>query len=134
MKAASERIGQWTLGSAFGLTVLCGVLRPQGVTGALAGSLVAILSVFLMTLLVRSLVKASENTRAIVALLLMGKSLVVLGGAAAFLFFGHVDVVGFALGVSALVTGVLGGSAHAFLTEPTDSAAKADSPDAKGAV
>lgn len=117
MKAVSERIGQWTLGSAAVLTVLCGVVRPSGLTGALAGSLIAILSVFLMTLLVRSLVSASENTRAIVALLLMGKSLVVLGGAAAFLFFGRVDVVGFALGVSALVTGVLGGSAHAFLTE-----------------
>jgi hypothetical protein len=64
----------------------------------------------------------------------MGKSLLVLGGAAAFLFFGHVDVVGFAMGVSALVTGVLGGATHAFLTEaPGADKPSGDAP-AKGAV
>jgi hypothetical protein len=132
MKATSERIGWWTLGSALGLTVLCWLVRPQGLGGAVAGSAIAIVSALVMARLVRALMGAGESSRAILALLLMGKSLLVLGGTAAVLFFGRVDVVGFALGVSALVVGVLGGSAHGFLTEP--GAASDDPETRKGAA
>jgi hypothetical protein len=133
MKLASERIGQWTVGSALGLVLLCALVRPEGLWGAAAGAGVAVVSAFVMARLVRALMTAGENARAVFALLLMGKSFLILGATAAFLFFGHVDVVGFALGVSALVTGVLGGTTHAFLTEPAAAAAGSSS-DAKGAV
>lgn len=132
MKASSERIGQWTSASAVALVLLCAVVRPVGISGALAGAAIALVSAFLMARLVLALMTANENARALIAFLLIAKTFVILGGTAAVLFFGHVDVVGFALGVSALVTGVLGGTSHAFLTE-APAAASSDT-SSKGAA
>lgn len=118
MKATSERVMQWTVGAALGLCLLTAFVRPAGLNGALAGAAVAVGSTFFLVTLARAMVKRGESARAGLALVLMAKSAIVLVATAAILFFARVDVVGFALGVSALVLGILGGASHAFLTEP----------------
>lgn len=120
MKATSERVMQWTVGSALGLLALTLLVRPAGLDGAIAGAAVAVGSTFFLVQLTRAMMKRGEAARAGLALVLMAKSAIVLVATAAILFFARVDVVGFALGVSALVLGVLGGASHAFLAEGTE--------------
>ena len=121
MKATSERVMQWTVGSALGFIALTALVRPAGLVGAAAGAAVAVCSTLLLVHLTRAMLKRGGAGRAGLALMLMAKSAVVLVATAAIHFFARVDVVGFALGVSALVLGVLGGASHAFLAEGTES-------------
>jgi hypothetical protein len=118
MKATSERVMQWTLGSALGLVALTALIRPVGLSGAIAGAVLSFVSMALLVRLAQGLFRTSEHRRAGLALLLIAKSGLVLVGAFLALTVLRVDVVGFALGLGALVVGVLGGASHAFLAEP----------------
>lgn len=84
--------------------------------GALAGAGVAIANAFALRWLVGAMLKADPARRAGMSLTLMAKTAVVLGISAALLFFGHLDPIGFAIGIGALVLGLVLGSAHHNLT------------------
>jgi hypothetical protein len=87
--------------------------------GALVGAAVAIVNAFALRWMVSAIAKVDPRKRAGVSLLLMLKTGAILAVSAAILFFGHIDPVGFALGIGALVLGLVVGSVHVSLSEPT---------------
>jgi hypothetical protein len=104
--------------SAFAATLVAvgfAVSLETGV-GALVGSAVAIFNALALRWLVGAMLKADPEKRAGMSLTLMLKTGVILGVSAALLFFLHIDPVGFAIGIGALVLGLVLGSAHHNLT------------------
>ncbi|MFO0712279.1 MAG: ATP synthase subunit I [Sandaracinus sp.] len=104
--------------SAFG-AILVAVGFAMGVEtgiGALVGAGVATANAFALRWLVTAMLKADPERRAGMSLTLMLKTAVILGLAAALLFFAHIDPIGFAIGIGALVLGLVLGSAHHNLT------------------
>lgn len=93
----------------FGVSVETGI-------GAVAGAAVAIGNAFALRWLVGAMLKADPERRAGMSLTLMAKTTVVLALSAGLLFYGHIDPIGFAIGIGALVLGLVLGSAHHNLT------------------
>lgn len=118
---AIERNARWTVGSAIVLVALAFAVSPAVGQGALGGAAVACGSAWLVARLAVAFAKAGDRARPLLALVLVGKSALVLGVSAALLFTLHLDGLGFALGVSALVTGALGAAIAGFLADaPAD--------------
>ncbi len=86
--------------------------------GALAGAAVALGNAFALRWLVSAITRADSSQRASVSLLLMLKTGAVLAISAAVLFFGHVSPIGFAIGIGALVLGLVVGSVHFTFSPP----------------
>jgi hypothetical protein len=84
--------------------------------GALAGAAVAIANALALRWLVGAMLKADPAKRAGTSFTLLAKTAVVLALSAALLFSTHIDPVGFAIGIGALVLGLVLGSAHHNLT------------------
>lgn len=84
--------------------------------GALAGAAVAIANALALRWLVGAMLKADPAKRAGMSFTLLAKTAVVLALSAALLFSTHIDPVGFAIGIGALVLGLVLGSAHHNLT------------------
>lgn len=117
-----ERNARWTAGSALVLVALAFATSAAAGQAALAGAMVACGSAFLGWRLALALAKVGDRARPMIALLLVGKSAVVLGASAALLHTFQLNGLGFALGVSALVTGALGAAISGFFqgTEAPD--------------
>jgi hypothetical protein len=94
--------------------------------GAVAGAAVAMANAFALRWLVGAITKADPSKRTSVSLLLMLKTGAILAISAGILFFGHVDPIGFALGIGALVLGLVVGSVHFSLSQPAGLAGKGD--------
>ena len=84
--------------------------------GALGGAAVAIGNAFALRWLVTSMIKSAPERRAGPSLTLMLKTGVILAISAVLLFGAHLDPIGFAIGVGALVLGLVLGAAHFNLT------------------
>jgi hypothetical protein len=84
--------------------------------GALAGAAVALANALALRWLVGAMLKADPAKRAGTSFTLLAKTAVVLALSAALLFSTHIDPVGFAIGIGALVLGLVLGSAHHNLT------------------
>jgi hypothetical protein len=84
--------------------------------GALAGAAVAIANALALRWLVGAMLEADPAKRAGTSFTLLAKTAVVLALSAALLFSTHIDPVGFAIGIGALVLGLVLGSAHHNLT------------------
>jgi len=99
---------------AFGaiLVAVCFMVSASVGIGALAGAGVALVNAFAMRWLVSAAIKSDPAKRASVSLLLMTKTGLILGLSAIALCFGRVDPIGFALGIGALVLGLVVGASH----------------------
>lgn len=84
--------------------------------GAVGGAAVALLNAFALRWLVTSMIKAAPERRTGTSLTLMLKTGVILAISAGLLFGAHLDPIGFAIGVSALVLGLVLGATHFNLT------------------
>lgn len=84
--------------------------------GAIAGGVVALGNAYALRWLVTAITKAEPSQRTAISLALMGKTGAILAIAAGLLFYFRLDPVGFALGIGALVLGLVVGSAHFSLT------------------
>jgi hypothetical protein len=110
--------------AALGLVLTAGafVASARVGMGALAGTIVSVVDVAVIRWLAARMLAAGEKARAILSLLVVGKMTLLLGVCAALLFVAHVDAVGFAFGITALVLGVLVGGVHEHLTAPPSDA------------
>lgn len=88
--------------------------------GALAGAGVALINAFALRWLVSAVLKSDPAKRTSVSLLLMSKTGFILGLSAIVLYFGRVDPIGFALGIGALVLGLVIGASHYQVTQPAN--------------
>lgn len=113
---AIERNARWTAGSAIVLVAVAFAVSARAGEAAVAGAAVACGSAFLVQRLVLAFARAGDRVRSVLALVLVGKSAIVLGASAALLFAFRLDGLGFALGISALVTGALGAAISGVLS------------------
>lgn len=84
--------------------------------GAMAGAAVALGNAYALRWLVTAITKADPSQRTAISLALMLKTGTILAIAAGLLFYFHLDPLGFALGIGALVLGLVMGSAHFSMT------------------
>jgi len=108
-----RRITAYVVGGAAlstGLAFLVG--GPTVGLGAAVGGVYAIVNWVLMRWLGRRLLVASDRGRLFLGLILGAKVLVAMAVVWAILSTGIVDPIGFVMGLSALVAGVLGGTFH----------------------
>ena len=120
-----ERNARWTAGSALVLVAVAFATSRSAGQAALAGAMVACGSALLVSRLALAFAKVGDRARPMIALLLVGKSAVVLGASAALLHTFRLDGLGFALGVSALVTGALGAAISGFFQQSEEPSAPA---------
>lgn len=113
-----DRIPLYVAGFAAVLVAVGFVAGSEVGIGALAGAAVALLNAFALRWLVTAMMKVDAARRAGLSILLMGKTAVVLAVSAAVLFFGGVDPIGFAIGIGALVLGLVAGSIHFTFSQP----------------
>ena len=108
-----RRITLWVVASSVALTVLTFVAfgADRGF-GAAIGGLVAVINWLGMRWVGGRLLKASDKGKAIWGTLLAVKMGAILGVVWAILSTGHVDAMGFAIGMSGLVLGILAGAFH----------------------
>ncbi len=106
----------WVLASALALTVVAGLLwrTPNAVGSAAAGGLIAVLNLLVLRRTVAGFFEGAGPGRqaalSVVLFLKMGLLLAAVWAAVRFLGF---SPVGVAVGVSAIVVGVVGGTLHA---------------------
>jgi hypothetical protein len=79
--------------------------------GAIGGAAVSLANAFALRWLVTSMIKADPARRAGASLTLMLKTGVILAISAGLLFGAHLDPIGFAIGIGALVLGLVVGAA-----------------------
>lgn len=96
--------------------------------GAIGGAAVALMNAFALRWLVTAMIKADPARRAGASLTLMLKTGVILAISAGLLFGAHLDPIGFAIGIGALVLGLVVGSAHFNLTSAATPTAPAAAP------
>lgn len=93
--------------------------------GALGGAAVALANAFALRWLVSAMLTGDPARRAGMSLTLMLKTGVILAISAGLLFGARLDPVGFAIGIGALVLGLVVGAAHFNLTAATTSGSSA---------
>lgn len=115
---AIDRITTYVVVLGVLLTVGAFLVSSSVGVGALAGAAVSIGDFLVIRWVAARMMRAGEKARTILSLLLVGKMSLLLGACAAILFYGHVDAVGFMVGIGAMVLGVLGGGVHEHLIAP----------------
>jgi hypothetical protein len=118
-----DRITTYVAGLGVLLTAGAFLVSASVGVGALAGAAVSIVDFLAIRWIAARMMAAGEKARAVLALVLVGKMALLLGGCAAILFVGHVSALGFMVGIGAMVLGVLLGGVHGHLSAP-------DAPDA----
>jgi hypothetical protein len=106
--------------AAFGVllsVVAFGVSTEVGI-GALAGATIAIGDWLVTRMVGARLLSGGDRGRTMLSLVLVSKMSLVLGACAAVLWSGHVSALGFILGISAMVAGVVAGGVHESLAAP----------------
>ena len=106
--------------AAFGvlLSAVAFVVSVDVGIGALAGATIAIGAWLVTRLLAARLLAAGDRGRTLVSLALVSKMALVLLACAAVLSTGRVNVLGFIIGISAMVIGVVVGGLHDSLAAP----------------
>lgn len=117
-------VERWVLFSALGLSALAFVLwrTPHALGSAAAGGLLAFLNLLLSRRTVAGILWGSHRTRAALSVAVvfkMGLLMAAIWAAVQLLGF---DPIGVALGFSAIVIGIVGGSVYAPLDRRTDRA------------
>jgi len=110
--------------AAFGVllsVVAFGVSTEVGI-GALAGATIAIGDWLVTRLVGARLLAAGDRGRTVLSLVLVSKMTLVLGACGAVLWSGRVSALGFVIGISAMVVGVVAGGVHESLAAPTPAA------------
>jgi len=113
------RITGYVIGTSLALSVLAGVLGGLSLgLAAAVGGVFSVLNWLAMRWLGRKLLVANDKGRAVWGTLLAGKMLVSLLAVGAILSTGLVDPIGFVVGLSGLVLGILAGTFHSALAAP----------------
>jgi hypothetical protein len=125
---AIDRITSYVAGLGALLTAGAFVVSTSVGIGALAGAAVSLGDFLIIRWVAARMMSAGEKARAILSLVLVGKMSLLLGACAAILFYGHVNAVGFMIGIGAMVLGVLGGGVHEYLGTPSTPVSAVSSP------
>jgi hypothetical protein len=106
--------------AAFGvlLSVAAFAVSTEVGIGALAGATIAIADWLVTRLVGARLLSGGDRGRTMLSLVLVSKMTLVLGACAAVLWSGHVSALGFVIGISAMVVGVIAGGVHESLAAP----------------
>ena len=117
------RITGYVIATSVALSVLAGVLGGLSLgLAAAVGGVFSILNWLAMRWLGRKLLVANDKGRAVWGTLLAAKMLVSLLAVWAILSTGVIDPIGFVVGLSGLVLGILAGTFHSALAAPPQGA------------
>ncbi len=107
--------------AAFGvlLSTLAFVVSYEAGIGALVGAAIAVGDWLVTRFLGARLLAAGERARSILSLALVSKMSLVLGACGVVLWSGRFSPLGFMIGISAMVLGVIVGGLHESLSSPT---------------